>query len=260
MSPEAFAPLDEVRHRVEAMDETDSASIRTTLQQIVAIVEAAVKRVGTAIARVPASTSVSEAWQHVSGQIHYLLAIAVVDEDRLRVEILVRDVRASSNLARAAANAAGAAADATIGSQFDAMADGELKQARFFRQAAFGLAVVAVVLALVLLLVGTKETEDWAAISVRVLAVASLAALAAYASRIAAQHREVGVWARVVAVQLRSLDAFVTSIEDQATKDRVREVAAMRMFGAPPSLKAELSDSIAVISAVAAQSKPGNAS
>lgn len=137
------------------------------------------------------------------------------------------------------AESVGQIGEGNLAAAFDKLARREGVAMIVFRVATFLLAALAVASPFLIhrlpLLDDTLDaSSDWASLTARVIAAAGIAGAAAYAGRQAGNHRRASLWARSIATQLKSLNAFVASIDDQAVRDAVRESMARRMMSEPP--------------------------
>lgn len=145
-----------------------------------------------------------------------------------------------------ASSAAGVTADTTMSTFYEALGTAELNTANQFRGWAITLGVVAGGIAC-LFLFGTGSGIGWLEIEAgeyvrliqRGLVLAAFLALATFLAKQSHQHRTMSNWARSLAVQLKTFDAFVDAVDDEKIRDELRKNFAVRVFGDHPAVKGE---------------------
>lgn len=146
-----------------------------------------------------------------------------------------------------ASSAAGMTADSAMSSFYEKLGTDEQSTADLFRRWAIALGSVAGVMAWIFLSGGAGWGAAWLDIAAgdyvhliqRGLVLAAFLALATYLARQAHQHRTMANWARSLAVQLKTFDAFIDPIDDPAVRDELRKNFASRVFGDHPPVKGE---------------------
>ncbi|MEV8150434.1 hypothetical protein AB0O52_20105 [Arthrobacter sp. NPDC080073] len=176
-----------------------------------------------------------------------------------RVRVIKREVEARSQLKRLekatstaeesasrASQAAGTAGESAMSAHFDSLATKEARTANWFRGSTIGAMLSGGVLAAWLLLgpeVGVKalaiDAGDYVHLAQRVIATGAIFALAGYLAKQAHQHRTTANWARALAVQLQTFDAFMDPVQSDGAKDQLRIAFASHVFGEPPKTKTE---------------------
>lgn len=76
---------------------------------------------------------------------------------------------------------------------------------------------------------------DWTRLAVHAAVAFSLAAVAVYASRLAGAHRRQGDWAGSLEVQLRTLEAYLATLDPDEAR-QARADFARRVLGPPPQM------------------------
>lgn len=146
-----------------------------------------------------------------------------------------------------ASSAAGTTADQVMSDFYEKLGKDEQDTANLFRRWAIGLGSVAGAIAWVFLSGGDALGVGWLNIAAgdyvhliqRGLVLAAFLALATYLAKQAHQHRTMANWARSLAVQLKTFDAFVDAIEEDSVRDELRKAFAARVFGDHPAVKGE---------------------
>ena len=163
-----------------------------------------------------------------------------------QVELAADSAAASATTASEAAGNAGENAMAT---HFDALAKEEVAAAGRFRRWTIGMMIVGGLVAGVLLLAPALgwpalaiEAGDYVHLTQRVIVTAAVFGLAGYFARQAAHHRTTANWARALAVQLKTFDAFIDPVASREVKEALRTKFAERVFGEPPAAKGDVSD------------------
>lgn len=146
-----------------------------------------------------------------------------------------------------ASSAAGKTADNELASFYETLGNDEQGTANLFRRWAISLGAVAGALAWTFLSGGAGLNVDWLELAQgdyvhliqRGLVLAASLALATYLAKQAHQHRTMANWARSLAVQLKTFDAFADAIADSGVQDELRKAFAARVFGDHPAVKGE---------------------
>lgn len=170
----------------------------------------------------------------------------LVDQIAQATESVANSAETAQQAAGSAQQAAGVTADATMATHFKSHGSEEAKTASQFRMTTLGTMVLGGILA-ALFLVGPSfgwsafdiQTNDYVHLAQRALLLAGVFGLAGYLGRQAHNHRMQANWARSLAVQLQTFDAYIEPIQDSETKERLRTRFAARVFGDQPSLKGE---------------------
>lgn len=160
-------------------------------------------------------------------------AARMVHAERLSAVSEKAAKRASASAAEAE-QAAGTAGESSLASWFDDYGKREHLASSFFRLLAFvGLASAACLAWWFFL---ESETQVFSASSLvfRAAILLAVAAFSTYAIRLASQHRQQGSWAKSIAVQLKSFQAFIRPVADGATKDAIYLQFAKRILGESP--------------------------
>ena len=176
--------------------------------------------------------------------------IRAAEELRRQAEELVASTRKSASVASEAATSASEAAGTTgenvMASYFESFGDQEWEAATRFRLWTIVLLAAGGVLAAVFLLLPAfgvtglaVDAGDYVHLAQRVVVTAAVFALAAYLARQSHQHRTLVNWARAIAVQLKSFDAFMAPVTSAEAKELLRAQFAARVFGEPPILKGD---------------------
>lgn len=135
------------------------------------------------------------------------------------------------DVADAARTAAGSIGGDNLAHYFGDYATAEKRAADMFRLATILLIAGGAGLSLFLPHVAT---DDWIALAYRLVFVSAIAGLAAYFGRQASQHRRIANWAKSLHVQVLAFPAFVSPIQDEASKNAIYSAFANRLLGAPP--------------------------
>jgi hypothetical protein len=146
-----------------------------------------------------------------------------------------------------ASSAAGSTADQVMSAFYEKLGNDEQSTANLFRRWAIGLGSFAGAMAWVFLSGGDSLGFGWLDIAAgdyvhliqRGLVLAAFFALATYLAKQAHQHRTMANWARSLAVQLKTFDAFVDAIDDASVRNELRQAFAARVFGDHPAVKGE---------------------
>ncbi|MEV7636294.1 hypothetical protein AB0N71_08960 [Pseudarthrobacter enclensis] len=173
-----------------------------------------------------------------------------MDEKKALASAAQRAEEAATNAAKsasAASSAAGKTADNEMASFYEKLGSDEQATANLFRRWAIGLGAVAGALAWTFLSGGAGLNVGWLEIAAgdyvhliqRGLVLAAFLALATYLAKQAHQHRSMANWARSLAVQLKTFDAFLDAIKDSSVQDELRKTFAARVFGDHPAVKGE---------------------
>lgn len=192
---------------------------------------------------VPEQAKLDEFVESMRGRLHALDAdYALKSATKRASEAAARAEESASK----ASTAAGVTADNAMSVFYAEFGANEEATANLFRTWAIGLGSVAGVIACAFLSgaglgVGWLEIPagDYVHLIQRGLVLAAFLALAGYLARQAHQHRTMGNWARSLAVQLKTFDAFIDAIEDSAVRDDLRREFASRVFGDHPAVKGE---------------------
>lgn len=155
----------------------------------------------------------------------------------------------ASRASQAAGNALQAAGDVgegTMSSHFDSLANTEARTADWFRWSTIAAMIAGGGLAVWLVLgpeisatASVVESGDYVHLIQRLIATGAIFALAGYLARQAHQHRTTANWARALAVQLQTFDAFMGPVQSDDVKDQLRTAFAAHVFAAPPRAKGE---------------------
>jgi hypothetical protein len=134
--------------------------------------------------------------------------------------------------------------DKELSSGYAALAESEGRASTRYRVATLCLSVAAGVLGIGFLVPTGVEgltliAGDYVHLAQRALALAGVFGLAGYCARQAHQHRSMANWARALAVQLKTFDAYLSPIDDVAVKDALRVSFASRVFGEHPVMRGE---------------------
>lgn len=146
-----------------------------------------------------------------------------------------------------ASSAAGATADKVLSSFYEQLGKDEQDTADRFRGWAIALGSVAGLIALIFLSGGSVLRVVWLDIAAgdyvhliqRGLVLAAFLALATYLAKQAHQHRTMANWARSLAVQLKTFDAFIDAIDGASVRDELKKNFTLRVFGDHPAVKGE---------------------
>lgn len=131
--------------------------------------------------------------------------------------------------------AAGQVAEEKLTKSFETYGDNEIKKSFWLRIASVLLVVGIAVLAWTSGAKGADSPEEWGRVGVHATVALTIGALAVYASRLAGQHRASGDWAKALEVQLRTFEAFLAPIPEEA-RSAIYEDFAHRVLGAPPGM------------------------
>lgn len=184
---------------------------------------------------VPEQRSLDEYLTVISDELRAVGKDAVISTATRRAQQAAIKAEASADKA---AGAAATTADRKMSSFYLELGTEERDTANAFRGWAIVLAFVAGGLALVFLATGI-DAGDYVQLIQRGLVLAAVLALAGYLARQAHQHRTMANWARSLAVQLQTFDAFIDPIDSVEVKDELRKVFALRVFGEHPAVKGE---------------------
>lgn len=131
-----------------------------------------------------------------------------------------------------------------LSSGYAALADSEGVMSTRYRVATLCLSVLAGVLGIGFLIPTGVEgltlvEGDYTHLAQRALALAGVFGLAGYCARQAHQHRSMANWARALAVQLKTFDAYLSPIDDVTVRNALRVSFASRVFGDHPAMRGE---------------------
>ncbi|MGN5732016.1 hypothetical protein [Arthrobacter psychrochitiniphilus] len=156
----------------------------------------------------------------------------------------------ATDAADSAKSSAGIAADSDMAAHFQTLGEGQQTSANDFRKWTLismlaGSALAAIFLFTHSLGMGGGETQatEYVSLGQKVLLVAGAFAIAAYLGRQAHNHRTQSNWALSLAAQLKTFDAYCKPIDNQATKDELRQKFASRVFGDQPAISGETAPS-----------------
>jgi hypothetical protein len=181
----------------------------------------------------------------IDDRLRILDASASVDEVLDKINTAQEKAEKS---ATKASTAAGRAGGDTIFSFYQDFADAEGVAADRYRKwtiwAGLGAGLTAAVF-LILPEFGALriEANDYVHLVQRVVVTVAVFGMAGYFARQAHQHRVLANWASAMAVQLKTFEAYVDPIEDQAVRDDLRKTFAGRAFGDHPAMKGEATPS-----------------
>lgn len=168
--------------------------------------------------------------------------------DLMSVATRAKEAAASAEeSATKASSAAGSTADQVMSAFYEQLGKDEQLTANLFRKWAIGLGSFAGAMAWVFLSGGDALRVGWLHIAAgdyvqliqRGLVLAAFLALATYLAKQAHQHRTMANWARSLAVQLKTFDAFIDAIDDVNVRNELRKAFAARVFGEHPAVKGE---------------------
>ncbi len=162
-----------------------------------------------------------------------------LDDAKLRREARAL-VEEASTAAEAAKDAAGIAGGASLSEHFQHYARGERLAANAFRIATILVIASAAIVALVW---GHPDPDDWAGTIYRLALLAGIGGLSAYLGRQAGQHRRMFNWAKSMDVQLKSFPAFMQPIPEDE-RGEIYRAFARRVLGAPPEKGVEGADDV----------------
>lgn len=152
----------------------------------------------------------------------------------------------TQDLATKASKAAGITGETVMSEHYESLANNESETARRFRFWTIVSSVFGGVTAAVFVLGPTFgwaavniEPGDWVHLVQRAIVTAAVFAFSAYLARQSHQHRTMANWARSLAVQLKTFEAFLAPITSDDVRDRLRTSFAARVFGEHPVLKGE---------------------
>lgn len=131
-----------------------------------------------------------------------------------------------------AAEVVGAVATAGLAGGFKQYADDQQRSADRWRIASISGAGLASVIAVGVFLIGRDQPFSWNYTIGKVLGLALVAAIAAYAGRESSSHRQREVAARRLQLELTAIDPYLASL-DATRRDSVKEQIAQRIFGQP---------------------------
>jgi hypothetical protein len=154
-----------------------------------------------------------------------------------RARSLSASVQTDADVAKAGAKAvkvaAGEVGQAVLEQHFTSYAGTETKAARIYRGAAV-LLLAAAVTALVLWDVGrVVSVQD---ILSRAAFGLVTVGFAGYLLREAGRRQRTAEWAETAAVQLKTIEAFLTPMDSRESLDEVRLLLARKVFGDPPGV------------------------
>lgn len=160
-----------------------------------------------------------------------------------RAEAAVTKTEAAAEIA---AKAAGKTGDDAMSSFYDKLATSESASADKFRKLTVGFALAGGTFALLFVLLPEgffpavhASTSDYARLVQKAVFIAGVFGIAGYFARQAHQHRSMANWAKTLAVQLQTFDAYLGGITDEAVADDLRKSFATRVFGDHPAMKGE---------------------
>lgn len=188
---------------------------------------------------------------------------AVVDKIEVDMRVHVDDAGLNRGKVEEIYNIVGKTA--LLGS-YATNAERERTEAAKWRRVAIAAAVVAIVIGLWAAIVAADAGSDWDMLVAKVVLGSGVAAVAAYAARQSAEHRNTQRDAEHVAVQLAAIKPYLNDLEDPTERDKLLIEVAQRLFGQAriPSNSSEdlsklLSDDpsllTAIVTAVQAASK-----
>jgi hypothetical protein len=152
------------------------------------------------------------------------LASAAVYRTQNEVEQVAKDVKV----------AAGATADGSLAAHFESSAATDLKTANGFRKATIAAFSVIIAVSFVWLAFFEIPAEQFDLRDLLKLAITiPLAAFGYYLARQSRHHRDRSNWASDLAIQLRTLEAFIAPLPDEQ-KSTLRAHLGQRVFGARP--------------------------
>lgn len=174
------------------------------------------------------------------------LAHELANLQETRVAQLAHSAEQSAANAR---RSSGAAAGHRQHATFDATAASAQSGARFWTGCAFLLifAGLAIPPATLLLDSHSQESYEWVPVLLKFLIALPLYGAAAYAARIASQHREFGRHMELMAVQVDTIESFIEPM-DATGQSEIRGVLGRRLF-APIEMSAKDTGHISVIPA-----------
>lgn len=168
------------------------------------------------------------------------------EEARDLVENLKEQGAEGTQALDALKRASGAVGDVQMASFYATMAQGETESANRFRGWTVAFVVSGGIAGLGFLFLPpdflfpvTSEADRYIRLIQKAIAVAGLFGIGAYMSRQAHQHRTLANWARSLAVQLQTLDAYLAAIANPDIKDELRKTFAIRAFGDHPAMKGD---------------------
>lgn len=160
-----------------------------------------------------------------------------------RAEAAVTKTEAAAEVA---AKAAGRTGDDAMSLFYDKLANTESESADTFRKLTVGFALAGGAFALVFVLLPSGlfpaldvAPNDYVRLIQKAIFIAGVFGIAGYFARQAHQHRSMANWAKSLAVQLQTFDAYVAAVESTDVKDELRKSFAARAFGDHPAMKGE---------------------
>jgi hypothetical protein len=136
-----------------------------------------------------------------------------------------------------AMTAAGRSGDASISKHFDDYSKAQHVRALCYRM--FALVLAAGGIGLALFFLSQSQLHQWGVqqLTFRTLILLGITGVTTFIARLGGQHREQGVWAATLAVQLKSFAAYVDTMSNRDQADDLFVTFANRVFGAPPQVK-----------------------
>lgn len=131
-----------------------------------------------------------------------------------------------------AAQLVGAVAVTGLAGGFKNYAEHQRSAADRWRLVSVGCAGLAAAAAALALAIGWDEPLAWNGLLSKAIVIALLGAIAAYAGRESAAHRQREITARHLELELTAIDPYLASLDD-ARRAAVKEQMALRIFGRP---------------------------
>lgn len=176
--------------------------------------------------------------------------MALLSRENQRLARLGERAEAAVTKSEAAADSASAAAGRTgedsMSSYYSELGEAEEASANTFRWLTVAMSLVAGGAALLFVLgpsggltILEIKSDDYVHLAQRGIFIAGVFGLAGYFARQAHQHRSMSNWARSLAVQLKTFDAYLFAVEGVEARDDLRRSFAARAFGDHPAMKGE---------------------
>jgi len=148
-----------------------------------------------------------------------------------------RAAMTATSAADTARQAAGGAGEKSFGESFEKLGKEEISASRSLRIATFAGLILTFAIGALFLLESQRHELSWQELTLRAAMLVALGAVSGYAGRLAGQHRELGNWAKALAVQMTSFRALIEPITDEEVRIRMHEQLASRALEAPPTSK-----------------------
>lgn len=169
-------------------------------------------------------------WHQDLRRIHRTFENALAFAPELQV---VRDAADRvEQVAKSVEQTAGKIGSDSLAAYFAELAKVEERSARNWSSIAIASLVAMTTIAVVVLVVGAQNDNDWTEQLLHLALTLPIAALAAYASTVASRHRHQSWWARTTAAQLHTIGTYVEPLSESG-RARVLEQVGLRVFAQP---------------------------